>query len=375
MSHPLNVRMILTALVARTPLYLEGEPGVGKTATVETVARWLNRPLVTIIGATRDRTDFGGWPRYDESTGQVRLHPFPWVQQLVDAGSAGILFIDEMNSNEEIFPVLLRVLAERYIGDIPFEGDVLAAGNPEELSVAGLTLPPPVANRVIHYRWQTSARRWADGMRKGFDTLMGDPPPLPSEEVVRAHIAEARALVAAYVERNPHTLLRVNLNRPHGPWPSPRSWDLLARFLGAAWALGMDEEVQALGVQGAVGEEGLNFLVFFRDLDLPPVEEVLADPKRLPAREDAAFVTLMAVARYVAEEPSPERWTGAWRVLGYVARERQADLAGRAAHDLVKLYKSLPGPKKARLPFPREEIQSFKALVEEIIAMTSGGGS
>jgi hypothetical protein len=370
MSHPLNVQMILTALVARTPLYLEGEPGVGKTATVETVARWLNRPLVTIIGATRDRTDFGGWPRYDEGAGRVRLHPFPWVQQLVEAGSAGILFIDEMNSNEEIFPVLLRVLAERHIGDIPFAGDVLAAGNPEELSVAGLTLPPPVANRVIHYRWQTSARRWADGMRQGFDRLMGNPPPLPPEEVVRARIQEARALVAAYVERNPHALLQVNPNRPHGPWPSPRSWELLARFLGAAWALGMDEEVQALGVQGAVGEEGMNFLVFFRNLDLPPVEEVLADPRRLPTREDAAFVTLMAVARHVAEEPSPERWTRAWRVLGYVARERQADLAGRAAFDLVQLYKSLPGPKKTRLPLPREEIQAFKSLVEELTNMS-----
>ena len=370
MSHPLNVQMILTALVARTPLYLEGEPGVGKTATVETVARWLNRPLVTIIGATRDRTDFGGWPRYDEGAGRVRLHSFPWVQQLVEAGSAGILFIDEMNSNEEIFPVLLRVLAEHHIGDIPFAGDVLAAGNPEELSVAGLTLPPPVANRVIHYRWQTWARRWADGMRQGFDRLMGNPPPLPPEEVVRARIQEARALVAAYVERNPHALLQVNLNRPHGPWPSPRSWELLARFLGAAWALGMDEEVQALGVQGAVGEEGLNFLVFFRNLDLPPVEEVLADPKRLPTREDAAFVTLMAVARHVAEEPSPERWTRAWRVLGYVARERQADLAGRAAFDLVELYKSLPGPKKTRLPLPREEIQAFKSLVEELTNMS-----
>jgi len=100
------------------------------------------------------------------------------------------------------------------------------------------------------------------------------------------------------------------------------------------------------------------------------VEEVLADPKRLPTREDAAFVTLMAVARHVAEELSPERWTRAWRVLGYVARERQADLAGRAAFDLVELYKSLPGLKKTRLPLPREEIQAFKSLVEELTNMS-----
>ncbi len=149
MSYRQNLEVILTALVARVPLYIEGAPGGGKTAAVEAVAQWLVRPLVTVVGATRDRTDFGGWPRYHAGEDRVKLYPFPWVQALVEAGERGILFLDEMNANEEIFPVLLRILAERYIGDIPFQGDRAGGGKP-----GGASLWPA---------WFCHSRRWLTG--------------------------------------------------------------------------------------------------------------------------------------------------------------------------------------------------------------------
>lgn len=321
-----NTRMILTALTARVPLYLEGAPGTGKTETVKAVARWLNRPLVTIIGATRERTDFGGWPRYDDLEGRVKLHPFPWVEELVQAGEKAILFIDEINSNEEIFPVLLRVLSERVIGDIPFEGDVLAAGNPEELSVSGLVLPPPVANRVVHYAWQASPREWARGMLLGWEATLGEPPPPPPPERLEAEIRLVRGLVASFIERHPQLLLQPLKGKTHGPWPSPRSWDLLARFVGAARALGMGEEVQALGAQGAVGPAGYEFFQFLARQDLPHPEELLKDFRLLPQREDAAFASLMAVVSHVTADPTPEAWIRAWELLIRVREEGRPDL-------------------------------------------------
>ncbi|KGQ22269.1 ATP-binding protein [Thermus filiformis] len=365
-SYRTHVRVILTALTARVPLYIEGAPGGGKTATVEAVARWLKRPLVTVIGATRDRTDFGGWPRYSPEEDRVKLYPFPWVQELVEAGERGILFIDEMNSNEDIFPVLLRVLAERYIGDIRFHGDILAAGNPEELSVAGLLLPPPVANRVIHYSWEVSPREWAQGMRQGFERFYQDLPPPPPRESLEAQIQKAKTLVASYIERNPTALHRFPQDRLHGPWPSPRSWELLARFLGAAWALGFDEEVQAAGAWGAVGEEGYGFMTFLRELDLPPVEELLADPHRLPVREDSAYVSMMNVASHVVHNPTPWNWQQAWRVLKHAAEQRKADLAARAAQLLVEAYNNFLPEVRSSLPIPRSELSAFRELIEAI---------
>lgn len=372
-----NAKMVLTALVADTPIHLVGPPGVGKTATVEQVARWLNRPLVTVIGATRDRTDFGGWPRYDEVEDRVKLYPFPWVQELLEAGEQGILFIDEINSNESIFPVLLRVLAERYVGDVKVRSSIVAASNPEELSVAGLTLPPPVANRLLHYRWKTDPEEWAQGMRMGFESLCPDEITLPSGAVVEAHVREVRALVAAFIERYPTALLEVPKEGADGPWPSPRSWELLARFLGAARALGMDGEVEALGAQGAVGGRGYEFLHFVRTLDLPHPAELLKDPSLLPQRDDAAYAALMSAAAHALEQAlkhgRKEAWHQAWRLLAHVAQRRHADLAARPAYYLAKAYDGgSEAERRALSPLPKE-ITAFAPLLSRMRLLGVGG--
>lgn len=367
-----NAKMILTGIVADTPLYLVGPPGGGKTATVEAVARSLGRKLVTVIGATRDRTDFGGWPRYDEKEGRVRLHPFPWVEELLEAGEEGILFLDEMNADHDIFKVLLRILAERYIGEFRFQGYVLGAGNPEELSVSGLVLPPPVANRVIHYSWKVSVGDWVRGMTAGFESLY-QLPPLPPKAAVEARIREVSALVAAFIERHPQHLHRPDPNQPHGPWPSPRSWTLLARFVGAARALGMGEEVEALGAYGAVGSAGHEFLHFVNALDLPGPEEVLEDPRRLPERDDALFATLMAVASFVAANMTPKNWRRAWAVLRRVLEEGRGDLAARAARVLVLAYDGVPKEKREEFIKGNEElIRAFGPLLNKMNLLTEG---
>lgn len=363
----INVKMVLTSLVGKVPLYIEGRPGTGKTATIQAVAQWLDRPLVTIIGATRDRTDFGGWPRYSEKEDRVRVYPFPWVEELVRAGERGILFLDEINASEEIFPVLLRVIAERVIGDVRFEGDVIAAGNPEELSVAGLTLPAPVANRVLHYHWKTLPEEWADGMVLGFASVMGSPPPIPSRETVEAETAAVRVLAASYIRRNPHALDDPPKGRTNVPYPSPRTWDLLARFLGAARALGMDEEVMALGAWGAIGERGYEFLNFLKAQDLPSPEELLEKPELLPSREDSAFVALLGVVQHVGyhlagERFDPSKWEKAWNLLAWVSKKGLKDVAGYPAILLARTYQALPQERKMQLPFPEGAEEFIKIL-------------
>lgn len=361
----INTKMILTALVGKVPLYIEGRPGVGKTATINAVGKWLKRPVVTVIGATRDRTDFGGWPRYDEQEKRVLLHPFPWVEELVKAEERGILFLDEINASEEIFPVLLRIIAERVIGDIPFKGDVIAAGNPEEMSVSGLSLPAPVANRVLHYHWRVIPEYWADGMLLGFERVMGSPPPIPSQEALEAEIRAITALVVSYIRRNPMALDDPPKERSNVPYPSPRTWELLVRFLGAARALGMDEEVMALGAWGAIGERGYEFLHFMKEQDLPAPEEVLDNPKLLPKRQDTAYVALLGVVNYVVRHLTPQNWEKAWALLGRVSREGLKDLAAYPAMLLAKAYRSLPFDKQVELPLPKDA-EEFWNLARQV---------
>lgn len=163
----LNTRMVLTALVARTPLYLEGTTGTGKSTTVKTVARWLGRPFIKILGFAMVEDDFKG--RTYVVQGRVRLLRPRWVEELVGAGEKGILYIDEINHSKTIFPILLQILKDKVIGDTPFQGDVIASGSPPEFSASGLVLPPSAANAVIHYAWRLFPDEVALGMMLGLE--------------------------------------------------------------------------------------------------------------------------------------------------------------------------------------------------------------
>ena len=81
----------------------------------------------------------------------------------------------------------------------------------------------------------------------------------------------------------------------------------------------------------------MEFLTWLVEMDLPDPEEVLANPAafRLPERGDRAYAALAAVAAAVAAEPTPERWTAAWQVLGGCA-EAAPDVAATAARVLAK---------------------------------------
>jgi len=73
------------------------------------------------------------------------------------------------------------------------------------------------------------------------------------------------------------------------------------------------------------------------EMDLPDPEEALANPAsfRLPERGDRAYAALASIAAAVAAEPTPERWTAGWQVLGGCAAQ-VPDVAATAARVLAR---------------------------------------
>jgi len=341
-----NLKVLHTAIAADTPIVVWGYPGETKTATIEDLGKRLGMEVVTIIGAVRDRTDFEGFPVYREKDPEterpgVKLYPLPWLERLIALGRRGILFLDEINGEPHIFPVLMRVLAERHVGSFKIESRIVAAGNPAQVSVSGLSLPPVVANRLIHYQWDfdDAFERWARWMT-GEPEAEDDLPPIPPEDRLELAIQEVKRLVVAYLKRNAgHRRGEPDPNG--GPWPSPRSWTLAARFMGAARALGYGLDIQSLGVVGAVGEVGYAFVKWLKELDLPDPEEVLKDFSLLPKTADGIFVTMNAVARVVCERPGQEMWDRFWALADEAARFGHKDLVAEAAALVARTYKSL----------------------------------
>jgi MoxR-like ATPase len=356
------LRALDSCVTAEVPFMIWGAPGVGKSAAVEAIARARGREVVLVIGSTLDPTDLGGIP-VPRAGGGVELALPAFGEEILEAykrtGRKPIVFLDELpEAPPGVRAALLNFLLNGVVARRRVPAIRGAAGNPPEVSITGPPLNPAVANRLVHFEVEPDLEVVAEGFALGFEEFYRHAlAPLPPEETVEARMGEVKALVGAFLRAAPHHLLRV----PEDPvaqgkaWPSPRSWEMLARVLGASRALGYGREVQALLALGAVGGAGLEFLRYMEELDLPAPEEVLADPERLPSRDDQAYAALMAAVRHALEVPE-ERWEAAWRVLRFAAERRgQGDLAAMAARVLIRAHREL----KARgvvLPLGPEEM-------------------
>jgi AAA domain (dynein-related subfamily) len=345
------------AVAARVPVLLWGGPGTGKSSAVRDMAAAMGWPCEVVIASIREPSDFAGLPVVVD--GGVRFAPPRWARHLHTAGH-GVLFLDEISTAPPaVQAALLRVVLERVVGDLELPADVavVAAANPPEQAADGWDLSAPLANRFCHLEWSPEAGAFAEGLTAGWPAPPA--PDLPAGWEVRQ--AAARGLVGAFVAIRP-TLLTAVPNEPSSAgraWPSPRTWDMAARLLTAAELTGAAEEVRAALVTGAVGMgAGIELLTWLAEMDLGDPEAALADPDAfvLPERGDRAYAALSAVAAAVAANPTPERWSAGWRVLGG-ASAATPDVAATAARVLARCR-----PSGAALP---PEIKLFAPLLRD----------
>ena len=322
------------AVAARVPVLLWGAPGTGKTSAIRAMAQAMGLPCETVIASIREPSDFAGLPVVTGNS--VRFAPPLWAIRLAEAGT-GLLFLDELSTAPPaVQAALLRVVLERTVGDLALPADVavVAAANPPEQAADGWDLSAPLANRLCHLAWDASPASIAEGLAGGWA-----PPVVPLlPDGWDAEELAMKGIVAAFLRVRPALAVAPPVSAADAGrgWPSPRTWEMAARLLGAADQAGASWEVRSALVRGAVGDgAGTEFLAWLTEMDLPDPEEVLADPGkfRLPERDDRAYAALASIAAAVAARPTPERWCAGWRVLGQCPR---ADVAAVAARVLAK---------------------------------------
>ena len=331
------------AVSANLPVLLWGEPGIGKSATLQQLASGLDAPLETVIASVHEPSDFSGLPIIgnDPARDGVPMAPPDWAVRLAKAGE-GLLFFDELSSAPPaVQAALLRVVLERRVGSLvlPERVRIVAAANPASSAADGWHLSPPLANRFIHLQWTHDPRVVARGL-SGVWPAIEVPRVRPGR--VESAVAKARGAIAGFLTARPGLThhLPGDTQARGGAWPSPRTWEMALRLLVFHDAMGTSRDALAATLIGALGDgAGLELVTYLEELDLPDPERVLADPDAfaLPERGDRQLAFLTAVIAAVQSRITYERWNAGWSVLAKAVAAGVPDVAARAAMDLAAM--------------------------------------
>ena len=162
-------------LAAGVPVLLWGDPGTGKTHTIEAFARSAGWGTVSVIASIHDPTDFAGLPVRTEAG--VVFEPPAWARRTAEADGMSLVFFDEVNTATPATQnALMRVVLEGRVGDLELgEGVRFAAtANPPSQNSAAWDLSAPLANRFAHLERPVSFEDWKAGYLGGWP----DPEPV-----------------------------------------------------------------------------------------------------------------------------------------------------------------------------------------------------
>ena len=338
-----QLEALTLAVAADLPVLLWGEPGIGKTAALNQLAKALDLPLTTVIASVHEPSDFSGLPVVGDDPAQqgVPLAPPDWAVRLVRAGR-GLLFLDELSTAPPaVQAALLRLVLERRIGalQLPPGVRIVAAANPRSSAADGWELSPPLANRFVHLQWVHDHEVVVRGLGGVWPVA---PLPRLDPAELSAAVAFARRAVCELLTVRPELVHRLPTNETKrgGAWPSPRSWDMTLRLIAFATAAGSSREGLSLLVRGTVGDgPGLELMASLDRMDLPEPEQLLADPACavLPERGDLRQVVLDGVVAAVRNRPERARWDAAWAVLVRALETGAPDLLVVPATTLASL--------------------------------------
>jgi MoxR-like ATPase len=293
-------KLIMGALNAGLAPLLNGDPGIGKTASVRDLAERHNFYVIDIIGGRKDPAFVEGLPivKHTDKDGKPLHMPYTittkpdWFRDAVAIAKGGmvydldldgeplegtgrsydgvILFFDEFRSTlEDVQAALLSFIQDRRLDGIslPDNVHIILAANPVTTGANGQYIAPPMANRLIHIDFEVPVEQWLRLLPQNFGKQASE----------AEYVEFARG--AAYLNNNHSgtgivtTVVPSDPAKADGAYPSRRSWVNVFRLLAA---VGPDRATRDQAMIATVGEDAaLAFKQWDETLNLPSFEEVL----------------------------------------------------------------------------------------------------
>ena len=307
-----------SALIRTNPetrFLLQGEPGIGKSSMLESIAADLGYDYAYIDVPNMDLGDIA-MPVIDHDTKTTRYYPN--ARFGVHTGKPMLIMLDEYSKGADPVKNMLHPMLEKAnprLGDISLNKDcvVFLTGN---LSTDGVgdVLKAHSLNRIVSLNVaKPTAEEWIDwAMNKGI------------EPEVIAWVNRFPHVMASYTDGgqadNPYIF---NPRKAMNAFVTPRSLETASNIVRTRKENDTDSVIAAL--TGAIGESGardMQAYIEFSD-QLPTWEATIRDPKhtKVPTSPGAcAIVVFGAIARIDKQSITPfmeylERFDAEWQAV------------------------------------------------------------
>ncbi len=257
----------------KLPVFIWGAPGIGKSSIVKAIAREQNMEFIDLRLSLLDPTDLKGIPFFDSTTNEG-VWAKPSFLPKSDNVSKGILFLDEINSAPPAVQAsAYQLVLDRKVGEyeLPDGWSIVAAGNRENDRGVVYRMPPPLANRFVHFEMEVDFEDWK----------------------AWAYRANVDASIIAFLQYDPSRLFSFDPTTNQKSFATPRSWEFANRILQS----GIKQELLHESLSGAVGDDSaVAYLGFTKVMHaLPDIDKVLSGEIRSIESEDIKLMMALSI--------------------------------------------------------------------------------
>lgn len=303
---PAQLPDVLLHVAVTRPVFVWGQPGIGKSSLVRRFAADLGLECVSLLGTQLAPEDLIGVPQIVD--GRSRFCP----PDLIARDEPYCLFLDELNgASHEVQKAFYSLILERRIGSYRLHPGsvVIGAGNRSHDSAIVKTMSSALVNRLVHVHLTASTTDWVEW-------------------------AQAEGLhpwVVEYIRLRPDHLTAPP-PKIEETFSTPRSWHMLSDAL-TSYGDGIDDDTLVVLAHGCLSATHAGqFRAYVRQLrSAYDLDAIIAGKLGWPAdprqRDVLHFLATGLRARLVKELPASKQGAPA----------RLAELAHRAKALIAEL--------------------------------------
>lgn len=326
MALPLNYSQItkatIQAIKAGLTPYIEGSPGIGKSAIPVEICERFNLKLIDLRLSQCEPTDLLGFPSIDKAANKASYVPmdtFPIKGDVLPLKTAEVkdtqgnvvtpavyysgwlLFLDELShADRSTQKASYKLILDKKVGDVPLHSNVLvvAAGNKESDNAFVEPMSTALQSRLCHLDMEIDVNDWIEwALNSGIDHR-----------------------ITSYIKWKPKLIYTFKPNHTEKTYACPRTWEHLSKVITQIPIISKDDLPIIAGiVSESVAREFNAFCKLFTKIIT--ADQIIANPHGIDVPSDPAV--LYALTGSLAHNMTDVNCTSLMAFIGRLPMEFQ----------------------------------------------------